>query len=46
MGYMSMHPAAELDISALSTELKVGRALFERSMKEEASIYELLSFKL
>lgn len=44
--YMVVHPGTELDVSALSAELAIGPALFERSMKEEASIYEQLSFEL
>jgi hypothetical protein len=44
--YLSVHPGAELDVSALVAELGVSPALFERSMKEEASVYEQLSVEL
>jgi hypothetical protein len=46
MGYLAVHPGATIDVAALSAELGVGPALFARSMKEEASVYETLSFEL
>lgn len=46
MGYVAVHPETAVDAAALSAELEVGPALFGRSMKEDASVYELLSFEL
>jgi hypothetical protein len=44
--YMSVHHAPNLDVPTLLAELGVSQALFERSMKEEASVYEQVSFEL
>jgi hypothetical protein len=45
-GYMTVHPGATIDVAALSAELGVAPALFARSMEQEASVYETLSFAL
>jgi hypothetical protein len=46
IGYMAVHPGAVVDATFLSAELGVGSDLFVLSMKEEASVYEMLSFGL